>query len=149
MSVTASQKRNIIMHIGEPPSLDDLSTIAHALLDTLPEEIIDLVEKKLVIEIEDMPEDYVLDDMDVENAYDLVAIYKPGGEMNNGVKRTQSDADDVLILYRRPILDYWCEEGADFNELLRQILIEEIGAQFEFSDDDIEEMVSRHHPSML
>ncbi|HJT05792.1 MAG TPA: metallopeptidase family protein, partial [Stellaceae bacterium] len=45
---------------------------------------------------------------------------------------------DIIFLYRRPILDYWCETGEDLYQLVRHVLIHEIGHHFGFSDDDME-----------
>ena len=45
---------------------------------------------------------------------------------------------DMIFLYRRPILDYWCETGQDLRAVVRHVLIHEIGHHFGFSDDDME-----------
>jgi predicted Zn-dependent protease with MMP-like domain len=45
---------------------------------------------------------------------------------------------DMVFLYRRPLLDYWCETGEDLTHLVRHVLIHEIGHHFGFSDDDME-----------
>jgi predicted Zn-dependent protease with MMP-like domain len=49
--------------------------------------------------------------------------------------RTQMD---MVFLYRRPILDYWCETGEDLAAVVRHVLIHEIGHHLGFSDDDME-----------
>ncbi len=46
----------------------------------------------------------------------------------------------MVFLYRRPILDYWCETGEDLYRLVRNVLIHEIGHHFGFSDDDMERL---------
>jgi predicted Zn-dependent protease with MMP-like domain len=45
---------------------------------------------------------------------------------------------DMVFLYRRPILDYWCETGEDLEHVVRHVLIHEIGHHFGFSDADME-----------
>ena len=45
---------------------------------------------------------------------------------------------DAIFLYRRPILDYWCETGEDLYGIVRHVLIHEIGHHFGFSDDDMD-----------
>ena len=45
---------------------------------------------------------------------------------------------DLIILYRRPLLDYWCETQEDFADLVRHVLIHEIGHHFGFSDEEME-----------
>ncbi len=148
MGMSLAERRNIIMNFGSAPSLDDVQTIAEALIETLPEELLELAED-IVIEVVDMPEDHLLQDLDCENAYDLTACYKSGGEISPGVRKTGANDDDVLMLFRRPILDYWCEEGTQFNDILREVMIEEIGSNFDYSDEEIEEMASRHYQGMF
>jgi predicted Zn-dependent protease with MMP-like domain len=45
---------------------------------------------------------------------------------------------DMIFLYRRPLLDFWCETGDDLFDLIRNVLIHEIGHHFGFSDEDME-----------
>jgi len=45
---------------------------------------------------------------------------------------------DMIFLYRRPILDYWCESGDDLVDVVRHVLIHEIGHHFGLSDEDME-----------
>ena len=47
-------------------------------------------------------------------------------------------AVDMIFLYRRPLLDYWCETEEDLSHLVRHVLIHEIGHHFGLSDDDME-----------
>ncbi len=43
----------------------------------------------------------------------------------------------MIFLYRRPILDYWCETGEDLSHVIRHVLIHEIGPHFGLSDADM------------
>jgi len=45
---------------------------------------------------------------------------------------------DAIYLYRRPILDYWCETGEDLFHVIRHVLIHEIGHHFGLSDEDMD-----------
>jgi predicted Zn-dependent protease with MMP-like domain len=44
----------------------------------------------------------------------------------------------MVFLYRRPLLDWWAEEGMDLEELVRHVLVHEIGHHFGFSDADMD-----------
>ena len=42
----------------------------------------------------------------------------------------------MVFLYRRPILDEWCERGdVTLEELIQHVLVHEIGHHFGLSDD--------------
>ena len=44
---------------------------------------------------------------------------------------------DIIFLYRRAILDYWCEGTDDLRAVVRHVLIHEIGHHFGLSDEDM------------
>lgn len=136
------------MNFTVPPSLDDMLVIADAALDTLPEELAEFCDT-LTLEIEDFPDELVEQEQELEDPYELCALYKSGREIAPGVERKTANDDDVLILYRRPILDLWCDEGEDLSTLVRSIIVEEVGRNFDFSDDEIDEMNERHYQGML
>jgi predicted Zn-dependent protease with MMP-like domain len=136
------------MNIGMPPSIDDITAIAQALVDSLPDELLECFDD-LDILVEEFPDDVTLGDLGVDQPYDLLGLYRAASEISPGVQKKVANGHDVLTLYRRPILDFWCEECSDFNDILRQVMIEEIGAHFDFSDEDIEELVARHHQGQL
>ncbi len=140
--------QNIIMNHTSAPNVEDLEVIAGGALENLPEEISEYCEG-LAIRIEEWPDETTAGDQDVQDPYDLLAIYKSGKEIAPGVEKKTANDEDVLILFRRPILDMWCESGEDLTALVRDILIEELGRHFEFSDDEIEELSRRHYQGML
>jgi len=45
---------------------------------------------------------------------------------------------DIIFLFRRPLLDYWCETEETLDHVVRHVLVHEIGHHFGFSDDDME-----------
>lgn len=136
------------MNFSAPPSIDDLETISQELLATLPEELAECCET-LAVEVEDYPDEATLAEMEIEDAYELVALYRSGKEISPGVERKVANDDDVLVLFRRPILDLWCEMQDDLTNLIREVMIEELARNFDFSEDEIEEMTARHHQGML
>ncbi len=141
-------QHRIIMNFSAPPALDDIETIAKDILTSLPEEILEYCET-LAVQVEDFPDDVIQSEMELEDPYELVALYRSGKEISPGVERKVANDDDVLILYRRPILDLWCEAQDDLTSLIREIMIEELGNNFDFSEEEIEEMTARHHQGML
>ena len=117
------------------PSLDDLETIARAAFDDLPEEFRRL-SSGIVFRIDDFPDPATEREMGLQSPFDLMGLYSgtPMGEKESGMQTSP----DMIFLYRRPILDYWCETEEDLTHLVRHVLIHEIGHHFGLSDEDME-----------
>ncbi len=93
----------------------------------------------VVIRVEDFPDRETEREMGLQSPFELMGLYRgiPFGERS--VSETAEDID-LIFLYRRPILDYWCETGEDLTILVRHILIHEIGHHFGFSDEEMERL---------
>ena len=142
------EREQIIMHFTVPPSADDVSIMAGAALASLPEELAEFTESLAVV-VEDLPDEAVMQELDLDDPYELMALYRSGAQIAPGVTKKSANDDDVLILYRRPLLDAWCETNDDLTNLIRQVMIEELGQNFDFTDEEIEEMAARHYQGML
>ena len=125
-----------IAHFGTPPSLIDLEAIARESFATIPPELRGFV-RDVVIRVEDFPDDDTLEEMECESPFDLLGLYRGVDMTQKSVLDTPEDID-MILLYRRPILDYWCETEEDLTNVVRHVLIHEIGHHFGLSDDDME-----------
>lgn len=141
-------RQQIIMNYSSPPSADDLLVIAQGALESLPDELAELCENLTVL-VEDFADDAILDELELEDPYELLALYRSGKQISPGVESKVANDDDAVILYRRALLDMWCETGEDLNTLVRQALIEELAHNFEFPEEEIDEMARRHYQGML
>ena len=119
-----------------PPTLADLEAVAREAFAGVPSEL-RLYLNEVVIRVEDFPDDDTLEDMECETPYDLLGLYRGVDLARKSVLDTPEDLDRIY-LYRRPILDYWCEVGEDLTHLVRHVLIHEIGHHFGLSDEDME-----------
>lgn len=119
-----------------PPDLAQIEAYAREAFATIPTELRQYV-GDVVVQVEDFPDDDTLDDMDCESPFDLLGLYR-GVDLRRKSASDVPDDVDVVMLYRRPILDYWCETGDDLADVVRHILIHEIGHHFGLSDDDME-----------
>jgi predicted Zn-dependent protease with MMP-like domain len=127
---------------SEPPSLADLEAIALEARDKLPEPFRAMVAHVPVL-IEDFCEDEeVLADLGIESPWDLSGLYTGTAEPHKTTGHVAQDTDRIF-LFRRPLLDEWCETGVDLGTLIRHVLIHEIGHHFGFSDDDMHEIEDR------
>ncbi|MCB1529945.1 MAG: metallopeptidase family protein [Rhodospirillales bacterium] len=141
-------QQRVVMNFSVPPSLEDIEAIAGDILESLPEEILEFCDG-LALQIEEMPDETTQKDLDLEDPYEIVALFHSGKELSPGVESKVANDEDVLILYRRPLLDVWGETGEDLAQVVREAMIEELGNNFDFSEDEIEEMTRRHYQGML
>ena len=122
--------------------------MAREVLDTVPEELVGFCEDMGIV-VEEFPDSVVEQELELEDPYELLVLYRSGAEISPGVTKKSTDAEDTMIVYRRALLDLWCETGDDLAALLRQAIIEEIGQNFDFSEEEVEDMVGRHYQGML
>jgi predicted Zn-dependent protease with MMP-like domain len=125
----------------DPPSLADIEEMAREALKTIPGELLRHT-RDVVIRVDDFPDEETEKEMGLETPFDLLGLYRgvPLGEKGTGL--TAHDID-MIFLYRRPLLDYWCEMEEDLSGLIRHVMIHEIGHHFGLSDDDMERIEAK------
>lgn len=121
---------------GPPPSAADLQAIADTAFAGIPAVLRRLVQGVAIL-IEDFPDDATLKEMGLESPFDLLGLYQGVALGHKGTGLVAHDVDRIF-LYRRPLLDYWCETGETLEAIVRHVLIHEIGHHFGLSDDDME-----------
>lgn len=118
-----------------PPTLDDLERIAARQLATLPAAFRRHV-RDVVIRVEDLCDEETEREMRLESPFELLGLYRGVALGDKSVSASATDLD-MIFLYRRAILDYWCETGEDLTRIVRHVLIHEIGHHFGLSDADM------------
>lgn len=141
MTAKAISRQEIIMNFTTPPSVDDIAVFARQVLESLPDELASKCDE-LILEVEEFPDDATAQDMELDTLYELLALYHSAKEISPGVQKKIANGEDKIVVYRRPILDVWSETGEDLGNLIREIMIEELARGFEFSEDDIRDMIS-------
>jgi len=97
------------------PSLDDLATLARKAFEGLPAEIRRQA-GEVALRIDDLASDAVLDDQGIEDPYALTGLLQDVGQDR-----------PTLVLYRRPILDEWCERGdIALGDLVAYVVADEL-----------------------
>ena len=119
-----------------PPSLDELHAIAEEALAGLPAPFAGNLDG-VVIRVDEFPDAETEDEMGLESPFDILGLYR-GISIGRKANLAISQDVDMIFLYRRPILDYWCETGDDLVRIIRHVLIHEIGHDFGLSDADME-----------
>ncbi|MFO6463940.1 metallopeptidase family protein [Jannaschia sp. KMU-145] len=88
------------------------------------------------LSVEEWAADALLDEMEIDDAYDLTGIYE-------GVALTERSVDwpeppSSVTLFRRPILDEWAARGdVTVEALVAHVTVHEFAHHFGWSDDDI------------
>ncbi len=118
-----------------PPGLDDLEAMARAALKTIPEELRRHA-ANVVVRVAEFPDAETEREMGLESPFDLLGLYRGVSLDRKSIGDTPDDVD-MVFLYRRPILDYWCESGDDLMGVVRHVLVHEIGHHFGLSDEDM------------
>ncbi len=119
-----------------PPSLTDIEMLAERALGTIPQELKRHL-GRVVTRVEEFPDEETEAAMGLESPFDILGLYRGVALPHKSVNDPRPDLD-MVFLYRRPILDYWCESGDDLFDIVRHVLIHEIGHHFGFSDEDME-----------
>jgi predicted Zn-dependent protease with MMP-like domain len=122
-----------------PPSASDIERIGRKVLKELPDMFGRYV-RDVVIRVQDFADDATLAEMGTESPFDLLGLYH-GVPVGHGSEMAPPRSDvDTIFLYRRALLDYWCETGEPLEDIVRNTLIHEIGHHFGLSDEDMDEI---------
>lgn len=141
MQVRGTRAKSVLMWTDlKAPSLAEMEMMAHEIFERLPQRFRQLCEG-VVIRVDDFPTDEVLDDLEAETEFDLLGLFQGTGlphQSHSDVARLPN----MIWLYRRPILDYWAEHEETLGDIVRHVLIHEIGHHFGLSDDDMADIDS-------
>jgi predicted Zn-dependent protease with MMP-like domain len=118
------------------PDAAMIEELARAAIAALPPAFRDAA-LRVVLRIEDFPSDEIMDAMEVEDPFDLTGLYE-GIPLTEKSVMDQPHGPDVIWLFRRPILDEWCERGdVGIKALVAHVVVHELAHHFGWSDDDI------------
>jgi predicted Zn-dependent protease with MMP-like domain len=119
-----------------PPSPAAIEELAQRALGTIPRRLKRHL-GRVVIRVDEFPDEETEAAIGLDSPFDILGLYRGVALPHKSVSDPRPDPD-MIFLYRRPILDYWCESGEDLGHLVRHVLIHEIGHHFGFSDEDME-----------
>ena len=90
----------------------------------------------VVLRIEEFADDAVLDQLGIEDPFDLSGLYT-GRPLSEETSWASGELPPMIHLYRRPLLDEWVESGVALEDLIAHVIVHEIGHHFGFSDADM------------
>src|SRR5207253_2556585 len=114
-----------------PPSLAEIEVLAERALEIIPRQLKRQL-GQVVIRVEEFPDEETEAAMGLESPFDILGLYRGVALPHKSVSDPRPDFD-MIFLYRRPILDYWCESGENLEHLVCHVLIHETGHHFGFS----------------
>ena len=125
------------MHWSEAqaPSLDHIERLARASFEELPAEFRKLV-GGIAFVVQDFPDEETLKDVGLDSEFDLLGLFHGADLASRRANRGRAEPT-MIVLYRRPILDYWAEHHETLRAIVRHVLVHEIGHHFGLSDEDI------------
>jgi predicted Zn-dependent protease with MMP-like domain len=118
------------------PTAADIERLAEAAFARLPKEFRRLCEG-LVIQVVDFPDEETLDEMGAQTEFDLLGLFRGRGMAHRPAVDETGTLPNMIWLYRRPLLDFWCEGDDSLGAVVAHVLVHEIGHHFGLSDNDI------------
>ena len=124
------------------PTSGDIEELAQSAYDSLPASFRRFCEG-LVIQVVDFPDDETLDEMGAKTEFDILGLFRGRGLAHRSAVDETGAMPNMIWLYRRPLLDFWCEGEDSLGAVVKHVLIHEIGHHFGLSDADMEAIEAR------
>ena len=117
------------------PDAVEIERLADAAVAALPAEFRRYLEG-VVLRVEEFADEATLAQMGIDNEFDLTGLYsgRPIGQRENW---HPGEMPAMIHLYRRPLLDEWCETGVSLEALITHVIVHEVGHHFGLSDADM------------
>jgi predicted Zn-dependent protease with MMP-like domain len=119
------------------PTSEDIDALAQAAFERLPASFRRLSDG-LIIQVTDFPDEETLNEMGAESDFDLLGLFRGRGLAQRGATEETGELPNMIWLYRRPLLDFWCDGEDTLDEVVTHVLVHEIGHHFGLSDADME-----------
>ena len=118
------------------PDAADIERLALRALEALPEAF-RVRAREVVLQVEEFASDDMLDDLEIESAFELTGLYD-GVPLTLKSVSDQPERPDMIWLFRRAILDEWVARGdVALSDLVAHVMVHELAHHFGWSDEDI------------
>jgi len=118
------------------PGIEVIEALAQAAVAALPPQFA-AAAGAVAIRVEDFPPDEFMEELDLNDPFELSGLYE-GIPMTEKSVMDQPMRPDTVWLFRRPILDEWCERGeVSLGDLVAHVTVHEFAHHFGWSDEDI------------
>ena len=123
---------------GEAPSAAEIQALATKALELIPDNLRRHLGGVAIL-VEEFPDEETAAEMELDSPFDLLGLYHGVSLDHKSVGDLPEDVDRIL-LYRRPLLDLWCEGDDSLEDIVHNTIVHEIGHHFGLSDDDMERL---------
>lgn len=114
------------------PDAGEIERLADAAIARLPDHFrVHL--KGVVLRVEEFADDEVLDELGIEDPFDLSGLYS-GRSLDKQSSWVSGELPPMIHLYRRALLEEWIETGVSLEALVTHVIVHEVGHHFGFSD---------------
>jgi len=117
------------------PDAATIERLADAAIARLPDAF-RLYLEGVVVRVEDVAEDSVLDELGIEDPFELTGLYT-GRSMGEANSMASGELLPIIHLFRRALLDEWVETGVGLEDLITHVIVHEVGHHFGLSDADM------------
>ena len=114
------------------PSLEELERLAADCFNELPQEFRDLVDD-IVFTVGEVPDEETTRRLGLRTELALLGLFR-GANLAARTANRGTFLPTMIILYRRPILNYWARHNETLESIVRHVLVHEIGHHFGLSD---------------
>lgn len=130
----AMNRRQTPGHVA--PGLDEIEALAQAAVERLPAAFRRHL-GSVLLRVEDFPDDDVMAAMGLETPWDILGLYQ-GRHIGLKGDEPTGALPDMIFLYRRPILDEWCQTDDSLEAIVTHVLVHEVGHHMGLSDAQME-----------
>lgn len=126
---------------GQAPTAAEIEALARDVLARLPDPFARHL-ADIVLMVEEFADEETLAELDIDDPFALTGLYH--GQPIGAKSSMDSGAlPDRIHLYRRAILDEWCDTGVDLRALVTHVVVHEVGHHFGLSDADMHTLEQR------
>lgn len=118
-----------MIHLGK----EEFEKLVAKAIDRLPPQFAELLDNIFIV-VEDSPSRDVLDELELDDPYDLLGLYQGVPLDERGFE--YSELPDQVILYRLAILSV-CDSLEAIVEEVRDTLVHELGHHFGLDDEEM------------
>jgi predicted Zn-dependent protease with MMP-like domain len=115
------------------PARQEIEAMAGTALRALPAEFREHV-TDVVVKVEEFATREEFESVGLDNRWELTGLYE-GRPLSERSIWDAGEMPAIVTLFRQPLLREWRESGVRLDDLVRHVVIHELGHHFGFSDE--------------